>query len=100
MQVDIVTLFPGMFEALSGSGISGRAIRNGLVSLHMHNPRDYAEDRHQSVDDRPYGGGPGMVMTVPPLSKAIQSARARAGSEKHGNERPPVIYLSPQGKPL
>ncbi|MEN8205840.1 MAG: tRNA (guanosine(37)-N1)-methyltransferase TrmD [Pseudomonadota bacterium] len=90
MRIDVVTLFPGMMREQSGHGIQGRAIDNGLLRLETWNPRDYSEDRHRAVDDRPYGGGPGMVMQVQPLRAAIQQAK--------GADVPaPVIYLSPQG---
>ncbi len=104
MQVSIVTLFPEMFKALSESGISSRAIEKGLLSLSTVNPRDYADDKHKSVDDRPYGGGPGMVMTVPPLASAIQAAKAAmeadANSDASANDAVKVVYMSPQGKRL
>lgn len=104
MQVSIVTLFPEMFKALSESGISSRAIEKGLLSLSTVNPRDYADDKHKSVDDRPYGGGPGMVMTVPPLASAIQAAKAAmeadANSDASANDVVKVVYMSPQGKRL
>ena len=98
MQVSVITLFPEMFDALSDAGISGRAIKQGLLSLETVNPRDFAEDRHQSVDDRPYGGGPGMVMTVAPLSQAIDSAKSNMNVQ--GKPPPKVVYMSPQGKLL
>ena len=98
MDIGVVTLFPGMFGALSEYGITGRAVRNGLLKLRYWNPRDYAIDRHRTVDDRPYGGGPGMVMRTGPVSEAILAARAKTGAE-NGKEAG-VIYLSPQGKPL
>jgi tRNA (guanine37-N1)-methyltransferase len=94
MQAGIVTLFPGMFGALSEHGITGRAVAKGLVQLRYWNPRDYASDRHRTVDDRPYGGGPGMLMKTGPVSDAIRAAKAAL---------PPatkVLYLSPQGRPL
>ena len=90
MRVDVVTLFPDMIREQAGYGIQGRAISQGLVELETWNPRDYALDRHKTVDDRSYGGGPGMVMQVQPLRDAIQAARAAGGDA-------PVIYLSPQG---
>lgn len=93
MQVGVVTLFPEMFTALH-QGIPGRAIRDGLLELTLWNPRDQAHDRHRTVDDRPYGGGPGMVMKVQPLEDALTAARAALG------ERVRVVYLSPQGVPL
>lgn len=90
MRIDVVTLFPDMLRERSGYGIQGRALDKGLLELHTWNPRDYTQDRHGSVDDRPYGGGPGMVMQVQPLRDAIRQARA-------AGPRAPVIYLSPQG---
>tara|TARA_B100001093_G_C26763151_1_gene986650 strand:+ start:257 stop:958 length:702 start_codon:yes stop_codon:yes gene_type:complete len=87
-----------MFDALSDSGITGRAIEQGLLTLATVNPRDFTEDRHNSVDDRPYGGGPGMVMTVAPLSKAIGSAKLKMDAP--GKPSPKVVYMSPQGKRL
>ena len=94
MQIEVVTLFPEMFQAITEYGISSRALKNELLQLGFQNPRDYATDRHRTVDDRPYGGGPGMVMMVPPLREAIRSAREKAGSASR------VIYLSPQGRKL
>ena len=93
LRVAVVTIFPEMFEALTGHGISGRACREGLVELRCWNPRDYASDRHRSVDDRPYGGGPGMVMRPEPLGAAITEARAWTQGAR-------VLYLSPQGRVL
>jgi tRNA (guanine37-N1)-methyltransferase len=93
MRIDVVTLFPEMIRQAAGYGIQGRAIQRGLLELETWNPRDYSEDRHGGVDDRPYGGGPGMVMQVQPLRAAIRAARS-AGSTA------PVIYLSPQGRRL
>ncbi len=90
MRFDIVSLFPGMFEALR-EGIPGRALEQGLAELVLWNPRDYTHDAHRTVDDRPYGGGPGMVMKVEPLQAAIEAARAAAPDSR-------VIYLSPQGR--
>jgi tRNA (guanine37-N1)-methyltransferase len=92
LRFDIVTLFPGMFDALK-EGITGRALEKGLVELHRWNPRDYTEDVHRTVDDRPYGGGPGMVMKVEPLRDAIRASRQEAPGSK-------VFYLSPQGRVL
>ena len=91
MRIDVVTLFPGMIREQSAYGIQRRAIENGLLMLETWNPRDYSEDKHRGVDDRPYGGGPGMVMQVQPLRSAIQQAKAAAVAA-------PVIYLSPQGE--
>ncbi len=92
-RIDVVTLFPEMIRAQSDYGIQGRAIKLGLLELVTWNPRDYSRDRHRAVDDRPYGGGPGMVMQVQPLRDAIRAARAAAGAA-------PVMYLSPQGQRL
>lgn len=97
MRFDVVTLFPEMVAALAAYGVTGRAVERNLVSLAAWNPRDYATDRHRSVDDRPYGGGPGMVMKVEPLRAAIRAARAAAHQAK---ARSRVIYLSPQGAPF
>ncbi len=96
MKIAVVTLFPEMFVALTDSGISGRAVRNGLVELRFFNPRDFATDKHRTVDDRPYGGGPGMVMRCEPLRDAVQSARQ--WMDAHAPLQ--VIYLSPQGQAL
>jgi tRNA (guanine37-N1)-methyltransferase len=91
MRFDIITLFPEIFDALHHS-IPGRAQQQGLLNLTFWNPRDFTQDRHRTVDDRPYGGGPGMLMKVEPLKAAIAAARA-------ADQNPaPVIYLSPQGK--
>ena len=98
LQFDVVTLFPEMFAALTQSGITRRALENGLWHLHCWNPRDFAEDNYRSVDDRPYGGGPGMVMLPMPLEKAIGAAQARRS--KCGVAKGRVIYFSPQGRPL
>ncbi len=94
MWVGVVTLFPEMFRAITDHGVSGRAVRNGLLNLEYWNPRDYTLDKHRTVDDRPYGGGPGMLMKVQPLRDAIRAARSAAG------EGARVIYLSPQGRRL
>ena len=94
MRVDVLSLFPEMFAAIGEYGITSRAVRQGLLQLHCWNPRDYTEDRHQTVDDRPFGGGPGMVMKIKPLELALASAKAAAGGVAK------VIYLSPQGRRL
>lgn len=93
LQVAVITLFPEMFTAVGDYGITAKAIKSGLLQLSAFNPRDFAVDRHRTVDDRPYGGGPGMVMMAEPLRAAIRSAVA----ELPGSA---VIYLSPQGKKL
>jgi tRNA (guanine37-N1)-methyltransferase len=92
VRFDVVSLFPEMFDALR-LGVTGRAIERGLVELEMWNPRDYADDVHRTVDDRPYGGGPGMVMMVGPLRQALEAARTAAPDSR-------VVYLSPQGRSL
>ncbi|WP_097460782.1 tRNA (guanosine(37)-N1)-methyltransferase TrmD [Mangrovitalea sediminis] len=94
MWIGAVTLFPEMFEALTGYGITGRAVRSGLLDLECWNPRDFTYDRHRTVDDRPYGGGPGMLMKVQPLHDAIAKAKAS------GPAGAPVVYMSPQGERL
>lgn len=93
MRAGIVTLFPDMFVALSEFGVSSRAIRDGLAELSFWNPRDYSTDKHRTVDDRPYGGGPGMLMKTGPLEGAINAAKQELPGAR-------VIYLTPQGKPL
>ena len=94
MHIQVVTLFPEMFSAVSDNGVTGRAIQNGLVQLGTVNPRDFTDDRHNTVDARPYGGGPGMVMMVEPLRAAISEAK------KVLSDKAKVIYLSPQGRKL
>ncbi len=94
MQIGVITLFPEMFAAITDHGISGRAVKQDLVTVAHWNPRDFTEDKHRTVDDRPYGGGPGMVMKVEPLRGAIKAAKEKLGSETK------VIYLSPQGRQL
>ena len=93
MQIGLVTLFPEMFSAVTDYGISGRAVRQGLVTLDFWNPRDFANDKHRTVDDKPFGGGPGMLMKTEPLVASIQAARAKLGETRVG-------YLSPQGSTL
>ncbi|MSS76098.1 MAG: tRNA (guanosine(37)-N1)-methyltransferase TrmD [Methyloglobulus sp.] len=94
MRFDVLTLFPEMVMSAASYGITGRAQERGIVELSAWNPRDYTHDKHRTVDDRPYGGGPGMVMKYQPLHDALNDARqACSGSAK-------VVYLSPQGKPI
>jgi tRNA (guanine37-N1)-methyltransferase len=93
MRAGIVTLFPDMFTAVSDYGVTGRAIRDGLVEVSYWNPRDYTEDKHRTVDDRPYGGGPGMLMKTEPIERALRAAKAALPHAK-------VIYLTPQGRVL
>lgn len=89
IRFDAITLFPEMFAAVTQSGITRRALENGLWRLQTWNPRDFTTDNYRTIDDRPYGGGPGMVMLVEPLEKAIAAAKAAGGGR--------VVYLSPQG---
>jgi len=100
MQIGLVTLFPEMFTALTESGISGRAVRNGLVSLQFWNPRDFATDKHRTVDDKPFGGGPGMLMKTEPLVASIKAARMEVGKQDNKKGGCKVIYLSPQGRKI
>lgn len=92
MRIEVVTLFPEMVHALLGFGVTGRAAERGVLRVGAWNPRDYATDARGTVDDRPFGGGPGMVMQVEPLRAAIRAARQTAGRDA------PVIFLSPQGR--
>ena len=94
LRFDVITLFPEMFSAITESGITRRAFESGLWQLQTWNPRESTTDVHRTVDDRPYGGGPGMVMMAGPLERTIEVAQVARGS------RAPVVYLSPQGKPL
>lgn len=94
LRFDIVTLFPEMFAAVTAAGITRRAVERGLWRLATWNPRDWADNAYRTVDDRPFGGGPGMVMMPGPLEKTITAAKADRGDAGR------VIYLSPAGKPL
>ena len=94
MRIDVVTLFPEFLHAVARLGVVGRAVQQETIVLRAWNPRDFANDRHRSVDDRPYGGGPGMVMTVEPLRSAIRAARVA------DEEDVTVSLMSPQGRPL
>jgi tRNA (guanine37-N1)-methyltransferase len=98
LNFDVVTLFPEMFVAVTESGISRRALERGLWRLQCWNPREWADDSYRTIDDRPYGGGPGMVMLAAPLEKAIDAAQVRR--RELGRGVGPVIFLSPQGVPL
>ena len=93
MRIQVITLFPEEFSPLVSLGVTGRGISSGKVALELLNPREFATDRHRTVDDRPYGGGPGMVMAVEPLRSTIRAAKERAGLAK-------ASLLSPQGRPL
>ncbi|MCX2781940.1 tRNA (guanosine(37)-N1)-methyltransferase TrmD [Microbulbifer thermotolerans] len=96
-RIALVSIFPEMFAALTDYGITGRAVKDGLLEVRCWNPRDFTSDRHRTVDDRPYGGGPGMVMLAEPLYQALSAAREWA---EEGGARARSIYLSPQGRPL
>jgi tRNA (guanine37-N1)-methyltransferase len=100
MQLGIVTLFPEMFAAVTEHGISGRAVRSGLMNLELFNPRDYTTDKHRTVDDKPFGGGPGMLMKTEPLMASIAAARQAVRQKQTIGEKARVIYLSPQGQTL
>lgn len=94
MWIGVISLFPEMFRAITEHGVTGRAVKSGLLQIECWNPRDFTHDKHRTVDDRPYGGGPGMLMMVQPLRDAIHAAKQAAG----GGAK--VIYLSPQGRKL
>ena len=98
MQFDVVTLFPEMFAALTQSGVTRRAFEQGKCGLSLWNPRDFTTDNHRTVDDRPYGGGPGMVMMARPLEATINAAKQRQSAL--GLAAPRVVFMSPQGRPL
>lgn len=92
MKIGIISLFPEMFCAITDYGVTGRAVKNGFMTISYWNPRDFTHDKHKTVDDRPYGGGPGMLMMAQPLRDAIYAAKSVIGNDSK------VIYLSPQGQ--
>lgn len=94
MWVGVITLFPEMFRAVTDFGVTSQAVKKGLLDVQTWNPRDFTLDKHRTVDDRPYGGGPGMLMMVQPLRDALLAAK------KAANGKAKVIYLSPQGRKL
>ena len=98
MRIDVVTLFPEMVLEAVSIGVTGRALEKGLWRLGVWNPRDYTTDNHKTIDDRPYGGGPGMVMLAAPLAQALAAARLAQANDGVGASR--VIYMSPSGVPL
>ncbi len=98
MRFDVLTLFPSMLDALTHYGITARAVQQGLVSVHAHQLRDYAHDAYKTIDDRPYGGGPGMVMMPGPLTEAVQAIRS--AQQQSGLAPGPVVLLSPAGTPI
>lgn len=97
MWIGIISLFPEMFKAITEYGVTGRAVKHNLLQVECWNPRDFTVDKHKTVDDRPYGGGPGMLMMVQPLRDAIRAAK-QAACQDGGKVK--VIYLSPQGRKL
>jgi len=97
MHFEVISLFPEMFNAITQCGITARALSRALYSVEVTNPRTYTQDNHKTVDDRPYGGGPGMVMLIEPLAKAIESAKARLAAN---GVVPYVVHMSPRGLPL
>lgn len=97
LQFSAITLFPEMFSAVTDYGVVGRAVKAGLIQVNCTNPRDFTQDRHRTVDDRPYGGGPGMLMKIDPLEKAILASKQDSVAQ---NRPAKVIYLSPQGRKL
>ena len=96
-RYDVVTLFPEMFDAIADNGVTRRALDEKVWELHCWNPRDFVDDKYKTIDDRPFGGGPGMVMKAEPIAAAIQAAKVRQATVA---VTPKVIYLSPQAKPL
>src|SRR5882724_11612438 len=98
-RLDIVTLFPAMFDGPMSESLLGRARKRALIEIRIHNLRDWAVDRHRTVDDRPYGGGPGMVIQGEPIFQALKAIQAD-GAKFFKKTKPHVIYLSPQGKVL
>ena len=98
MRIEVVTLFPEMVQGAARYGVTGRALERAVWTLNCHNPREYAADAYRSVDDRPYGGGPGMVMLAEPLQRAISAARE--GLAAQGVAAPCVVCMTPQGEPL
>jgi tRNA (guanine37-N1)-methyltransferase len=98
LQFDVITLFPAMFDAFAEAGVIGRALEKGIYRLVAWNPRDFAQNSYRTVDDRPYGGGPGMVMMPEPIGRALAAARQRQKSA--GVKQPRVLHLTPQGRLL
>ena len=99
MQINVITLFPEMFTAITECGITSKAAKQGLIELDYFNPREFTADKHRTVDDKPYGGGPGMLMKTEPLVAAIKAARSGLRT-RGGNLEAKVAYLSPQGRVL
>ena len=95
MKIDVLTIFPGMFDAVLTESITGIAVKKGIVEIALHDIRDHTKDRHRSVDDRPYGGGPGMVMKVEPVVECFEDV-----VERSGGARPRLVMVTPQGAPF
>jgi len=95
---DVISIMPQMFDVIKSDGVVSRALRDSKVNLNLWNPRDYVNDVHHTIDDRPYGGGPGMVMMIEPLVKTIRDIKKNHETKKVHNSK--VIYLSPKGKRL
>ena len=93
MRFDVVTLFPGYFASPLGESLVGRAVEAGILDVHLVDLREFSEDPHRKTDDEPYGGGPGMVLTAPPVFAAVEALRSEAGAPP-----PHVVFLSPQGR--
>ena len=100
MRFDVVTLFPAMFAPFLASGVTRRAYESGQVDVRLWNPRDFAEGNYRRVDDRPFGGGPGMVMMAAPLGRCLAAVRAERGNAPTGQDRAPVVLFSPVGRKL
>lgn len=98
LRFDVVTIFPEMFDAVSKFGITGRALDRGIASLHAHQLRDYASDAYRTIDDRPYGGGPGMVMMPGPLTEAVSAIKTQ--QQAAGLTPGPIVLMSPAGRPM
>ena len=100
MRIDVVTIFPEMFPPVIGTSIMKRAVEKKVVEIHVHDLRDWSSDKHRTVDDRPYGGGPGMVMKVDPFFKAVEQISEEGKKQIRENAAPYIVLLSPQGQRL
>ncbi|RIL00045.1 MAG: tRNA (guanosine(37)-N1)-methyltransferase TrmD [Proteobacteria bacterium] len=100
MRIDVITIFPGLFEPFRTTSLLGAACRDGIVELAVHDLRDWTKDRHRTVDDTPYGGGPGMVMRPEPLVEAIEALAGPKRGEGEESRQAHVLLLSPQGRPF
>ena len=100
MRFDVITLFPELFAPMLASGVTRRAFESGLVEVHLHNPRDHADGTYRRVDDRPFGGGPGMVMMAEPLEQCLLAIRSERQDDQPASEPVPVVLFSPAGVAL